>query len=179
MTGILDSLIAIALFILVLGGLVLFHELGHFLTARAARIRVLEFGIGFPPKARSLGRGGVGAADVAAYTAAREAALAASRNDEKAHEAVLEAPEGPRGTEYTLNWLPIGGFVKLEDEDGQQGFDPRSFGKAPAPREARDPRRGRRDEPAAGVRDLHRRRVARHAPGRVQDRRGRARRRRR
>ena len=58
MTGLFDILTALVLFIVVLGGLVLWHELGHFLTARAARIRVLEFGIGFPPKARSLGRGG-------------------------------------------------------------------------------------------------------------------------
>ena len=133
MTGLLDILTSVLLFIIVLGGLVLLHELGHFLTARAARIRVLEFGVGFPPRARSLGRGGVGAVDAAEYAAARERALAASRNDEAAHEAVLEAPETARGTEYTLNWLPIGGFVKLEDEDGQQGFDPRSFGKARLP----------------------------------------------
>ena len=54
-----------SLFILVLGGLVLVHELGHFVTARIARVRVLEFGIGFPPRARILGRGGVSAADTA------------------------------------------------------------------------------------------------------------------
>ena len=28
---------------------------------------------------------------------------------------------------YTLNWLPIGGFVKLEGEDGTDPDDPRSF----------------------------------------------------
>jgi hypothetical protein len=28
---------------------------------------------------------------------------------------------------YTLNWLPIGGFVKLEGEDGNATDDPRSF----------------------------------------------------
>ena len=31
---------------------------------------------------------------------------------------------------YTLNWLPIGGFVKLEGEDGDSE-DPRSFTRAP------------------------------------------------
>jgi regulator of sigma E protease len=30
-------------------------------------------------------------------------------------------------TLYTLNWLPIGGFVKLEGEDGNDADDPRSF----------------------------------------------------
>jgi regulator of sigma E protease len=133
MTAILDTIVTILLFIIVLGGLVLFHELGHFLTARLARVRVLEFGIGFPPRARSLGRGGVSAADTASYVAAREAALVATRPDEAAHEAVLETPETPSGTEYTLNWLPIGGFVKLEDENGGEGIDPRSFGRARLP----------------------------------------------
>ena len=30
-------------------------------------------------------------------------------------------------TAYTLNWLPLGGFVRLEGEDGDQADDPRSF----------------------------------------------------
>lgn len=85
----LDLLVTVVLFVVVLGGLVLVHELGHFITARLANVRVLEFGIGFPPRARVL------------------------RN---------------RGeTVYTLNWLPIGGFVKLEGEDGDLEADPRSF----------------------------------------------------
>lgn len=133
MTMLIDTVVTIALFIIVLGGLVLIHELGHFITARAARVRVLEFGVGFPPKARSLGRGGVSSRDAEAYARARDEALAATRADEAAHEAVLETPEVPRGTEYTLNWLPIGGFVKLEDENGGESFDPRSFGRARLP----------------------------------------------
>ena len=89
MTGFLQSLITIVLFVLILGVLVVIHELGHFVTARLAGVRVLEFGIGFPPRAKVL------------------------RN---------------RGeTLYTLNWLPIGGFVKLEGEDGNDSADPRSF----------------------------------------------------
>jgi regulator of sigma E protease len=36
--------------ILMLGPMILIHELGHFLTARRAGARVLEFGIGFPPR---------------------------------------------------------------------------------------------------------------------------------
>jgi regulator of sigma E protease len=34
---------------------------------------------------------------------------------------------------YTLNWLPIGGFVKLEGEDGDGSDDPRSFTRARLP----------------------------------------------
>ncbi len=89
MTGLIQSIITIVLFILILGVLVVIHELGHFVTARLARVRVLEFGIGFPPRARVLRSKGE--------------------------------------TLYTLNWLPIGGFVKLEGEDGNDADDPRSF----------------------------------------------------
>jgi regulator of sigma E protease len=87
--------VTIVLFFLILGGLVLVHELGHFVTARLAGVRVLEFGIGFPPRAKVLRSGGE--------------------------------------TLYTLNWLPIGGFVKLEGEDGDDSDDPRSFVRARLP----------------------------------------------
>lgn len=41
---------SIILFIIILGTLVLVHELGHFIAAKRSRIRVDEFGIGFPPR---------------------------------------------------------------------------------------------------------------------------------
>jgi len=94
-TPIVEAGVTFILFILILGGLVLIHELGHFVTARLAGVRVLEFGIGFPPRARVLASGGE--------------------------------------TLYTLNWLPIGGFVKLEGEDGDESGDPRSFAVARLP----------------------------------------------
>ena len=89
MNPLFQGVVTIVLFFLVLGLLVLIHELGHFVVARLARVRVLEFGIGFPPRAKVLRSSG--------------------------------------GTLYTLNWLPIGGFVKLEGEDGDSKGDPRSF----------------------------------------------------
>ena len=95
MTDLFQGAITILLFFLILGTLVLVHELGHFLTARLAGIRVLEFGIGFPPRAKILRAKGE--------------------------------------TLYTLNWLPIGGFVKLEGEDGDEEDDPRSFAHAALP----------------------------------------------
>ncbi len=42
------------IFIGILVGLILAHELGHFITAKAFRVEVKEFGVGFPP--RILGR---------------------------------------------------------------------------------------------------------------------------
>ena len=90
--AIVQGAITIALFIFILGALVVIHEVGHFVMARFFRIRVLEFGIGFPPRARVLRSKGE--------------------------------------TLYTLNWLPIGGFVRLEGEDGDSE-DARSFAVQP------------------------------------------------
>ncbi len=78
-------------FLGILVALVVFHEFGHFLAAKAFGIKVLEFGIGFPPKAWTYARKG--------------------------------------GTEYTLNWLPIGGFVRLLGEEDPT--DPQSLAAAP------------------------------------------------
>lgn len=48
---------SIILFIIVLGVLIFVHELGHFLVAKWAKIRVDEFAIGFPPRLVSVQRG--------------------------------------------------------------------------------------------------------------------------
>ena len=50
-------LITAAVFIGVLTGLILAHELGHFITAKASGVLVKEFGIGFPPRLLSIKRG--------------------------------------------------------------------------------------------------------------------------
>jgi regulator of sigma E protease len=89
----LFGVLALLLFIVVLGGIVLIHELGHYLTAKAMNVRVLEFGIGFPPRAKILRAKGE--------------------------------------TLWTLNWLPIGGFVRMDGEDGDSAEDPRSFSAKP------------------------------------------------
>jgi regulator of sigma E protease len=81
-----DFLITGVVFIGVLLFLVIFHELGHFTVAKLSGIKVLEFGVGIPPKAFGIWRG---------------------------------------ETEYTVNWLPLGGFVKMQGEEDPG--DPRSF----------------------------------------------------
>ena len=82
------TLINIVILLALLVGLVLVHELGHFVLAKRAGVKVHEFGIGFPPRAAVLFRRGE--------------------------------------TTYTLNWLPIGGFVRLEGEEGES-VDSRAF----------------------------------------------------
>lgn len=92
---VVQVVITTILFFAILGTLVVIHELGHFVAARLAGVRVLEFGIGFPPRAKVLRSKGE--------------------------------------TLYTLNWLPIGGFVKLEGEDGDHANDPRAFSSKSLP----------------------------------------------
>src|SRR5262245_30222570 len=133
MSQLFDVAVTIALFVVILGGIVLFHELGHFLTARLARVRVLEFGVGFPPRARVLATGKPSKEDVEAAEQKRAAAIAAATDTYARDELLDQEPAPPQGTLYTLNWLPIGGFVKLEGEDGDHADDPRSFGRARLP----------------------------------------------
>lgn len=44
-------------FLAVLGPLVILHELGHLVTARLMKVKVIEFGFGFPPRAFGLWTG--------------------------------------------------------------------------------------------------------------------------
>lgn len=50
-------MITFLIFIIVIGILILVHELGHFISARWAKMKVEEFAIGFPPKIWSKKKG--------------------------------------------------------------------------------------------------------------------------
>ena len=77
---------AVVPFFIILVVLVVVHEAGHFFTAKWFGVKVLEFGVGYPPKAwgKKVGE-----------------------------------------TEYTINYLPLGGFVRLLGEEDPT--DPRSL----------------------------------------------------
>jgi len=49
-------MLSVIIFVVVLGVLVFVHELGHFLIAKKAGVRVDEFGFGYPPRAMTIGR---------------------------------------------------------------------------------------------------------------------------
>jgi regulator of sigma E protease len=76
-----SMLFTVVSFLLVLSALVLAHEAGHFFVARKAGMRVEEFGMGFPPRLFSFGRG---------------------------------------ETRYSVNAIPLGGFVRIAGENGQE-----------------------------------------------------------
>ena len=73
--------LTIITFFVVLSVLILVHELGHFVLAKRAGIKVEEFGFGYPPRMFS---------------------------------------KKIKGTVYSVNWLPFGGFVKLYGEELQE-----------------------------------------------------------
>lgn len=83
---------SIFVFVVILIGLIVAHELGHFFAAKLSGMRVDEFGIGYPPR------------------------LAGWKYGE---------------TEYTLNALPFGGFVRIFGEDETEADSPRAFSARP------------------------------------------------
>lgn len=95
--------------VIVLSILVFFHELGHFWTARRFGMKPKEFGFGMPPRAFGF-----------------------YKNDNGKWAKVIgkKDPTDAADTIYSINWLPLGGFVNLqEDEDGSD--DPNHFSKKP------------------------------------------------
>jgi regulator of sigma E protease len=110
--------------------LVLVHELGHFLTAKWAGIRVEEFGLGLPPRIVGLRRRASGRWEVIWFNGDRASAEGGAAAAEPAARADVIAP--PAQTIYSLNLLPIGGFVRMPGENGELydeygRYDPQSF----------------------------------------------------
>lgn len=85
-------LITIIVFLLIIGFLVLVHEIGHFFAAKKSSMAVDEFGIGFPPTVYK----------------------------KKIHKTV-----------YAINFIPLGGYVKIKGEDGSLGNEMDSFSARP------------------------------------------------
>jgi len=85
---------SILIFIVVLSVIVLIHELGHFLAARAFGVKADEFGYGFPPR-------------VIGWTRLKGRWKRVSPKDR------TEYPN----TIWSLNWLPFGGFVRIKGEE--------------------------------------------------------------
>jgi regulator of sigma E protease len=91
---------SLLIFILVLSVLVFVHELGHFLTAKRLGIHIEEFGLGFPPRVIGVVR------------------------DPQGKWRLVRGPRNPKPSEvragstlYSLNAIPLGGFVRPVGED--------------------------------------------------------------
>ncbi len=112
----------IVLLILGFGFVIFWHELGHFLAAKWAGVKVEQFAVGFG-QALCSWRKGMGF---------RWGSSA------KEYENMLRsdfAPANVGETEYRLNWLPLGGYVKMLGQDdlsaNAQVDDPRAYNMKP------------------------------------------------
>lgn len=138
--------IIVGMFVLML--LVTLHEFGHFIAARRNGVRVLEFGIGFPPRAiawikdpathkwRRLKKSEW---DTASIT--KTVLPEGKKSSEKTAQAVKLSEKTSAlnsckteklfadGMIFSLNFLPIGGFCQM---DGESAIDKRrgTFGQA-------------------------------------------------
>ncbi|HNR97685.1 MAG TPA: M50 family metallopeptidase, partial [Anaerolineae bacterium] len=146
-------LITIVSLLVALSIMVLVHELGHMLTARAAGIVVEEFGAGYPPRLlslwRSKGRIVIGGRTIVVprrLSVPQEIVTGSlvsyhAAEDQKGRLVLTDvsvvAPEDPlagqaqsvelidRGMLYSLNAIPFGGFAKMRGEEDPG--DPGSF----------------------------------------------------
>ena len=136
----------------VFGVCVLVHEFGHFITAKWAGIRVEEFGIGFPPRLVGFRKRDGGGWEVIWFSGRHNPEDIYVNQKQQpytsAGSVVTAIPEAMKGynatynpqlesrasdhTIYSINFLPIGGFVRMPGENGdindpEGNYDPQSF----------------------------------------------------
>lgn len=99
---------AIIYFLLVLSVLVLIHEAGHYFAARLFGVKADEFGYGFPPR-------------LIGFVKDRGKWKRIGKKD-RGHYA---------STIWSINWLPLGGFVRIKGEQADGENDADSFHTKP------------------------------------------------
>jgi regulator of sigma E protease len=102
-------MLTLLIFIIVLGLLVFVHELGHFVVAKRSGMQVDEFGFGFPPRV------------VGIYSTPRGTKIAWGP----------KTPSDATSTIYSINLIPLGGFVRILGENNDQPDNPNSFTRKP------------------------------------------------
>ena len=132
-------LFTIIVFIILLGILVFVHELGHFVTARRLGVKAEEFGFGFPPRifgvqlTKTVETEPVETVKTEIIDVKTDNAEIISASSEQSVEVrpveqkkwrfiwgsrdIKELTNGESrdwGTIYSLNWIPLGGFVKIK-----------------------------------------------------------------
>ncbi len=149
-------LITLLIFIAVLAILVLAHEWGHFIAARKNGIKVEEFGFGFPPRIfgiqvfegqelKKINETETMEADIDTYNLPDGQVVIEEKVMDKIKEIDVVVPikrwqfvwgnkdvqqfsNGLKaGTVYSLNWIPLGGFVRIKGEAGDFADEPDSF----------------------------------------------------
>ena len=132
----MDIFVGIIVGLIVLMFLVTAHEFGHFLAARRNGVRVVEFGICFPPRAvawikdpktgkwRRLKRSEWEKSKVTKTVGVEGKDASTKAVSDGSSKELFE-----KGMIFSLNWLPIGGFCQM---DGESDADTRkgTFGVA-------------------------------------------------
>ncbi len=136
-------LITIIIFVVVLSLMVFVHELGHFTMARKFKVRVDEFGLGLPP--RMLGLRWNKQERLEKIAEKEEITVSVSETESVITDKIQEVDQlvetkkrewiwGNKknsgeggGTIYSLNWIPVGGFVTMVGENGGNANNPESF----------------------------------------------------
>jgi regulator of sigma E protease len=146
-------ILTLVLFVIILGILVFSHELGHFTAAKKMGVGVEEFGFGFPPRLIGIQR----IISTQVKKVSEKETINISIADIKSDKTELfseritdtkqeidqiqsvkkwrwifgnkthEHDNEPQPTIYSLNWIPIGGFVKIKGEQGDNRDQKDSF----------------------------------------------------
>ncbi len=125
----------ILLVVIAFGAVIFIHEMGHFLAAKWAGIKVHAFAVGFGSaivswrKGMGLRRGSSEAEYDKLIDVAEHAAKAATPDDKEAAQKLANATQGISETEYRLNWFPFGGYVRML---GQEDGNPEATSEDPA-----------------------------------------------
>jgi regulator of sigma E protease len=138
-------ILSIILLALGFGFVIFWHELGHFIAAKWAGVKVEQFAVGFGQALLSWRKGlgwRVGSSRLEYERRAREylrgveggqktdATIAEARNEDQKLD-YAAAALGIGETEYRLNWLPLGGYVKMLGQDdlhpNAEVTDPRAY----------------------------------------------------
>ena len=145
--NLLVTLFDYALLALGLGFVIFFHELGHFLAAKYCDVKVEQFAVGFGP-AMWAWRKGIGWR-IGTTTPDYEQLIRQQFEAENkkqfggkepgpippAEAANIARQLGLGETEYRLNWIPLGGYVKMLGQDdlrpGAVADDPRAYNAKP------------------------------------------------
>lgn len=140
----LSHLGMMALLVLGFGFVIFWHELGHFLAAKWVGVRVEQFAVGFGQAVVSW-RKGIGfrmgntqkdyRARAEKYLTERRRATPDDVRTEYSDTEIASAAAeiGLGDTEYRLNWIPLGGYVKMLGQDDLKpdalAEDPRAYNK--------------------------------------------------
>jgi regulator of sigma E protease len=135
----IGNILAIAALVFGFGFVVFFHELGHFLAAKWVGIKVEQFAVGFGHAILAF-RKGLGIRVGSTYKEyerrvrehlEKKGTLASTVTPLQFNAAAAEIGLGE--TEYRLNWMPLGGYVKMLGQDdlnpNAQSEDPRAYNR--------------------------------------------------